>query len=158
VEGRRRTTLAARLKALYGEVDNLDAFVGIIAEEHVEGSEFGELQAAIWKTQFEALRDGDRFFYENYPALADIRDEFGIDFEHSLAEIIALNTEQEPGDLQENIFLIASAESPAGEAGAGEEGDAGGSEPRTKSWSSPTAVATRRRDALEDSNGLPIRR
>jgi hypothetical protein len=162
VEGTRRTTLAARLKALYGDVDELDAFVGILAEEHVEGSEFGELQAAIWKAQFEALRDGDRFFYESYPALAAIKDEYGVGFEHSLAEIIALNTEQEPGELQENVFLTAAAESLASEgdggAGAGEEGDAGGTERRAKSPSSPLAVLARRRVALEDSNSLPIRR
>ena len=157
VEGRRRTTLAARLKALYGDPDKLDAFVGIVAEEHVEGSDFGELQTAIWKAQFESLRDGDRFFYANYSELTAIKNEFGIDFQHSLAEVIAVNTEQAPGDLQQNIFLLASAESPAEEAGTGEEGDAGGSEPRTNS-SSRTAALARRRIALEDSNGLPIRR
>ena len=33
------------------------------------GAEFGELQLAMWKRQFERLRDGDRFFYVNDPAL-----------------------------------------------------------------------------------------
>ena len=163
VEGTRRTTLAARLKALYGDVDELDAFVGILAEEHLEGSEFGELQSAIWTTQFEALRDGDRFFYENYPALAAIKYEYGIDFEHSLAQIIAMNTEQAPGDLQENVFQTAAAESPTSRAdgesgaGAGDEG-AGETEARTKSPTLPSAALARRRDALEESNALPIRR
>ncbi len=147
--------MAARLKAIYGDVDALDAFVGILAAEHVEDSEFGELQAAIWKAQFEALRDGDRFFYENYPALATIRDAYGIDFEHSLAEIIALNTEVEPGDLQENIFLLAPEEPTEPITG---EGDAGRTEPGATSSSSPAAVLARRRAALEDSNALPIRR
>src|SRR5262249_29233087 len=32
--GVRRTTIAARLKAIYGSVDNLDAFAGMIAEKH----------------------------------------------------------------------------------------------------------------------------
>ena len=36
------------------------------------GTEFGELQLAIWKRQFEALRDGDRFFYAADPVLGDI--------------------------------------------------------------------------------------
>jgi Animal haem peroxidase len=67
VVGVRRTTLAARLKAIYGDVDNMDAFVGMASEQHVPGTEFGELQLAIWKKQFEALRDCDRFFYLNDP-------------------------------------------------------------------------------------------
>ena len=33
---------------------------------------------AIWKRQFEALRDGDRFFYPNDPALPEIERLFGI--------------------------------------------------------------------------------
>jgi hypothetical protein len=32
--GERRTPLAARLKAVYGSVDRVDAFVGMIAEPH----------------------------------------------------------------------------------------------------------------------------
>ena len=65
--GIRRTTLASRLKAIYGSVDKLDAFVGMVSERHVRGTEFGELQLAIWKQQFTALRDGDRFFYRTIP-------------------------------------------------------------------------------------------
>ena len=42
------------------------------------GTEFGELQLAIWKRQFEALRDGDRFFYPNDPALPAIQRRYGI--------------------------------------------------------------------------------
>ena len=67
--GIRRSTTAARLQALYGDVDELDSFVGMAAEQHVAGTEFGELQLAIWKKQFEALRDGDRFFYGTDPLL-----------------------------------------------------------------------------------------
>jgi Animal haem peroxidase len=117
VEGRRRTTLAARLKAIYGDVDDVDAFVGMLAEEHVEGTEFGELQASIWKDQFEALRDGDRFFYENYPALETIQQEFGIGFEHSLAELIEMNTELQPGDIQRDVFVVAAEEGLVSDAG-----------------------------------------
>ena len=72
VVGIRRTTLAARLKAVYGNVDRLDAFVGMLSERHVAGTEFGPLQLAMWKRQFDALRDGDRFFYLNDPVLPAI--------------------------------------------------------------------------------------
>jgi len=92
VVGIRRTTLAARLKAIYGSVDKLDAFVGMVSEKHVAGTEFGPLQLAIWKRQFEALRDGDRFFYLDDPGLTLIRALFGIDYRHSLADIVKLDS------------------------------------------------------------------
>jgi len=91
ISGVRRTTLAARLKAIYGSVDNLDAFVGMVSERHVQGTEFGPLQLAIWKKQFEALRDGDRFFYLNDQDLQTIRQAYGIDYRHTLAELIQLD-------------------------------------------------------------------
>jgi Animal haem peroxidase len=88
----RRSTLAARLKALYGRVDQVDAFVGMLSEPHLAGTEFGELQLAMWKKQFAALRDGDRFFYLNDPLLDRIRRRYGIDYRHTLADIIRQNT------------------------------------------------------------------
>ena len=106
IVGVRRTTLAARLRALYGDVDALDAFVGMVAEPHVEGSELGELQLAIWTTQFEALRDGDRFFYRNDPSLRSIRRHFGIDFRMPLSKIILLNTDLERGDISTDVFRL----------------------------------------------------
>jgi len=92
VTGIRRTTLAARLKAIYGTVDRLDAFVGMVSERHLKHTEFGELQLAIWTKQFTALRDGDRLFYRNDPVLRFINHEFGIDYRLTLAEIVKLNT------------------------------------------------------------------
>jgi hypothetical protein len=92
--GTRRTTLAARLKAVYGDgnVDDVDAFVGMLAEPHMPGTQFGELQLAIWAKQFEALRDGDRFFYLHDPLLPVIREFYGIDYRRTLAAIIRANT------------------------------------------------------------------
>jgi hypothetical protein len=87
----RKTTLAARLRAVYGDVDKVDAFVGMVSEKHVPGTEFGPLQLAIWKKQFEALRNGDRFFYLNDPMLDTIRQSYGITYRHTLAELVALD-------------------------------------------------------------------
>jgi hypothetical protein len=92
VTGIRRTTLAARLKAIYGRVGRIEAFVGMLSERHVSGTEFGPLQLAMWKQQFETLRDGDRFFYLNDPELARIDEDFGITYRHTLADIISLNS------------------------------------------------------------------
>ena len=92
VTGTRRSTLAARLRGLFGSPDALDAFTGMLSERHVPGTEFGELQLAIFKRQFEALRDGDRFFYGNDPALAEIERDYGISAHRTLGRIIADNT------------------------------------------------------------------
>jgi hypothetical protein len=104
VVGIRRSTVAARLRAIYGTVDSMDAFVGMMAERHVNGTEFGELQLAIWKKQFENLRDGDRFFYQQDPVLLIIHGLFGVDYRHSLSEIVKLNTGV---TLQPNVFVFA---------------------------------------------------
>jgi hypothetical protein len=110
VTGIRRAPLAARLKAIYGDVDSVDAFVGMVSEQHVPGAEFGELQLAIWEKQFEALRDGDRFFYANDPALHVIKALFGIDYRRSLAEVIVSNMDLEAADIPENVFLVEEGE------------------------------------------------
>jgi hypothetical protein len=94
VSATRRTTLAARLRAIYGagNVNKVDAFVGMLCEPHVRGTEFGQLQLAMWRRQFESLRDGDRFFYLNDPFLDRIRRQYGIDYRRTLANIIRMNT------------------------------------------------------------------
>lgn len=100
----RRTTLAARLRAIYGSVDNIDAFVGMVSERHLAESEFGALQSAMWARQFAALRDGDRFFYGNDPALDAIRTAYGIDYRTTLGRVITANTGVAPADLAPNVF------------------------------------------------------
>jgi hypothetical protein len=92
VEGTRRTTLASRLRAIYGDVGAVDSVVGMMSESHFRGTEFGELQLALWRRQFESLRDGDRFFYLSDPELREIRIRYGISYRHTLAELIRLNT------------------------------------------------------------------
>lgn len=105
VSATRRTTLAFRLQAIYGpgNVDEVDAFVGMLAEPHVPGSELGELQLAIWRKQFQALRDGDRFFYLNDPYRDRVRDRYGLDYRQTLADIIRLNTGEV---VQPNVFEL----------------------------------------------------
>jgi hypothetical protein len=92
VSATQKSTLAARLKAIYGTVNNIDAFVGTISEPSISGSELGEVETAAWQKQFENLRNGDRFFYQNDPVLAAIKLKYGITFEHTLSELTKLNT------------------------------------------------------------------
>ncbi|MEO3867468.1 peroxidase family protein [Nonomuraea sp. B12E4] len=107
--GVRRTPLAARLKAIYQDVGKVDAFVGMSAEPNLPGRDFGETQLAIWRKQFAALRDGDRFFYANDPMLHWVKVLFGIDYRHSLGDLIALNTDIPRGAMASNVFLAQEA-------------------------------------------------
>lgn len=56
--------IAARLADVYGgNIDNIDPWVGGLAEDHLAGSSMGELFTAVIRDQFSRLRDGDRLFY-----------------------------------------------------------------------------------------------
>ncbi|MCH9697404.1 MAG: peroxidase family protein [Gammaproteobacteria bacterium] len=51
------------LASVYPDIDDIDVWVGGLAEDPMPGALVGELVGAILKQQFEALRDGDRFWY-----------------------------------------------------------------------------------------------
>jgi hypothetical protein len=59
------------LQKAYGSVNNIDAFEGGMAEDHVAGSDLGPLFTKIIADQFNRLRAGDRFFYLNETWNAD---------------------------------------------------------------------------------------
>ena len=58
-------TLAAQLQQVYGTVDQVDLFVGGLAEDPAPDAMVGPTFQAIIAGQFENLRDGDRLFFEN---------------------------------------------------------------------------------------------
>ncbi|MCP3980652.1 MAG: peroxiredoxin [bacterium] len=53
-----------RLASVYDDVEDVDMWVGALAEDPVPGAHVGELNFVVIKQQFEALRDGDRFWWE----------------------------------------------------------------------------------------------
>ena len=81
--------VAAKLEELYGSVDNIDLWVGGLAEDHVEGSNLGELFTTIIADQFERIRDGDRFWYESIFSDQQVKE---IN-QTTLSDVIARNTE-----------------------------------------------------------------
>jgi len=110
----RASTLAARLRAVYGgNVNAVDAFVGMVSEPHLAGSEMGELQTAMWVKQFTAFRDGDRFFYGNDQGLSTIKSTYGIDFHTTLGQVIARNSDLPAADINSNVFLVPDDDLPA---------------------------------------------
>lgn len=93
--------LQARLAAAYPDVNDVDLWVGGLAEEKFPGSALGELFHHMVVDQFEALRDGDRFWYENSLTPAEI----ALVNNTTLSDIIRRNTSI-GAELQENVFIV----------------------------------------------------
>ncbi|MCG8460020.1 MAG: hypothetical protein MI919_27375 [Holophagales bacterium] len=97
--------LQERLRTAYGDVGAVDLWVGGLAEDPRPGAMVGELLFRILKEQFEALRDGDRFWYrrafdgERLRRLERTR----------LADIIRRNTEI-ADELQNDVFHLPGAD------------------------------------------------
>lgn len=56
---------AAALQAAYGSIDNVELWIGGLAEDHLPGAMVGQTFGLIVARQFQNLRDGDRFWYQN---------------------------------------------------------------------------------------------
>ena len=59
------------LQSNYSNVNDIDPWVGLLAESHMDDALFGETVMAFMHRQFSAIRDGDRFYYENDDALSE---------------------------------------------------------------------------------------
>ena len=93
--------LAAALELAYGgDINDVDAWIGMFSEDHVYGS-LGETAAAIFIDQFTRLRDADRFFYLNDPDLT--QDDLAFLGTLRLSDIIRLNTGAT--DIQNDVFF-----------------------------------------------------
>ncbi|XP_064350307.1 thyroid peroxidase isoform X2 [Camelus dromedarius] len=83
-------SVADRILALYRHPDNIDIWLGGLAEKFLPGARTGPLFACIIGKQMKALRDGDRFWWENQAVFTEAqRQELG---RHSLARVICDNT------------------------------------------------------------------
>ncbi|MEZ4918554.1 MAG: peroxidase family protein [Saprospiraceae bacterium] len=63
------------LEFIYGDINDIDPWVGMLAENHMPDALFGNTAMTIIEDQFMALRDGDRFYYENDPFISVDRKE-----------------------------------------------------------------------------------
>ncbi len=90
------------LRDVYSSIEDVDVWVGGLAEDPLPGSHLGLLFTVIIKEQFEALRDGDRYWYQRILNRNELRR-----IENTtLADIIRRNTSI--GDeLPENVFTIS---------------------------------------------------
>ncbi len=91
----------AALASVYNTVDDIDPWVGMLAEDHFGLGSVGETMRAVILDQFERVRDGDRFFYLSDPELSG---ELAFLNGLTLGDIIRLNTGIT--NLQSNVFFI----------------------------------------------------
>lgn len=96
------------LECVYGTINNIDPWVGMLAEHNHDGSLVGGLRHTIIKQQFAKLRDGDRFFYANDTSLN--ADEIAFLNSVRLKDIIELNTAI--CDLPNNVFYVPEGPQP----------------------------------------------
>ena len=99
------STMAAKLDAVYGgDLEAVDLWVGGLAEDHIAGSSLGETFTTILKNQFTRIRDGDRFWYENYFTGSDLLEIQST----TLKDVIERNTDVD--GLQDNVFFAVFPE------------------------------------------------
>lgn len=102
----RNREVRRKLKQFYGSPDNIDAWVGVLVEDHIRGGSVGELAYSVISDQFLSLRDGDRYFYwgdDELMANWDVRSI--INLRHvSLSDIISWNTSLDY--VPDNVFKV----------------------------------------------------
>ncbi len=92
--------LAARLEDVYGDVDQIDTWIGGLAEDSVNGGMLGETFSAVLTDQFTRLRDGDAFWSEDRDGFSP--SETAQLWDTTLSDVILRNTDVEA--IQKNVF------------------------------------------------------
>ncbi|PWT94896.1 MAG: hypothetical protein C5B52_19010 [Bacteroidetes bacterium] len=104
-------SVADSLKKLYGNINNVDLWIGILAEDHLPGASVGLTMHQILKAQFQHLRDGDFYFYLNDPFLPSIiRNQL---MKTKLSDVLKRNTMIT--SYQDNVFFVAPCPGENGE-------------------------------------------
>jgi peroxidase len=104
--------LADQLRQLYGNVDSIDPFAGMFAEDHARGYNIGPTLLAVFTDQFRRVRAGDRFWYErilNDDDLDKVR-------RTHLSDIIKRNTTIT--QIQRNVFFVPGFSQPVADPGS----------------------------------------
>jgi hypothetical protein len=92
--------LQQTLQTVYGSVNEIDVWVGGLAEDHVRGSSLGPTFQRILVNQFTRLRDGDRYWYErdlSSTELSFVRNT-------KLSDVVSRNTGI--SNLQDDVFFF----------------------------------------------------
>jgi hypothetical protein len=100
------------LAAEYGSVDNIDLWVGALAEDHLPNASIGPLLTTIFQDQFTRLRDGDWFYFEHDPSFSRL--EVRLLKQTTLADVIRRNTGIT--SLQRDVFFVGGRTGDGGNA------------------------------------------
>ncbi|KAK3282883.1 hypothetical protein CYMTET_9400, partial [Cymbomonas tetramitiformis] len=120
------SSVAGVLRTVYrGNIDLVDAYVGGVAEDHVGGSNLGELFYTSMLEQYLRIRDGDRFFFESPEGDLTAAEIDGLRATR-LRDLILLNTDVRC--LPHNLFLQQPGQDPWADASCVAGGDTGQSE------------------------------
>ena len=96
--------MQANFAQIFTSIDQVDLWLGLLQEDHEQGSTFGRTLHRLIVDQYTALRDGDLYYFEYDPSLSrDDRDEIK---SVTLADIIARNTNIDRDQLQDNVFVV----------------------------------------------------
>jgi len=92
--------LQASLESIYGDINTVDPWVGMLSEDIMPDAAVGELVYMVLQEQFTRLRDGDRYYYEHDPAFS--ADEINELKSTLLSDIIKRNTDIV--NIQDDVF------------------------------------------------------
>src|SRR5262249_53580607 len=95
--------LQAKLKGVYGGIEQVDLFIGGLAEPHAPNAAVGPTFQKIISDQFSALRAGDRYFWLNQ---GFDRATTNMISTPRLADIILPNTA--PNPLHRDVFIAGA--------------------------------------------------
>ncbi|MBI1346773.1 hypothetical protein GC163_10850 [bacterium] len=100
-----RKDVQEALEELYTTVDNIDVWVGALAEDHLPGSSLGPLLSAGLADQFTRAVAGDKFFFIRDHDLQQVAAVAAINLSQlTLADVIRANTIV--AKLPDNVFLL----------------------------------------------------
>ena len=98
------------LSTLYQSIDDIDPWVGALAEDHFSGAAVGELIYTVLVDQFTRARNGDWYWYENDPQFS--ADERRMLRGTTLGAVVERNTGLR--NLPANVFVVDEASTPTG--------------------------------------------
>lgn len=94
------------LEKAYTSVDNVEAYVGLLAEDHVNGASFGPTMIAVWKSEFDRISGGDRLHYRRQDVFPDKLRAYSRFYsvmnsnnKNVMKDIIVRNTKVTPGEI-----------------------------------------------------------
>lgn len=97
------------LETVYSSIDNIDPWIGLLAEDHLPGTSIGPTLHKMLGHQFKLLRDCDKFWFDrDYRIPYQVRKEIK---QTKLSDVIKRNTFT-LFDLPEDVFHVPEEEGP----------------------------------------------